>query len=445
MKKPMYLLDYMNKEKPFFIENSCNLIQCKCGGGKTYWCLDCVNNPNSIYYSEKNLYVTDTSALRESVKMDYFKVSGRVASKENEEFNVITYKTLANIIQEKLDNGESLEEYFSEYDKIFFDEVHQLFVYHYKYDDVEDDDQAKYELIIDNFQTIIDSSAILICLSATPKYLYNHFQYNMRQIELIHEVIHHTDIHKIKSYSTRVPHKVKNKDELKQITHNIELDEDEKLFIYANTIKELREYEHILTSRGYSCTTLWSSKSKQHMTKKQLKARKKLLEDGEFDTQVLLLNGAYESGINIENGEDSKQQTIYVIVSSSSDVQIEQARGRIRHDIEVLYSLLKDDELLTTEKDFDEIYDTLEQLEEECQNDEERFANKDGLNEIATRLDIWFKYKGDKKRRQATSVKKINEVLEELGLPFIVIKRSKTVRNGKKTSTLSHYVIERVE
>ena len=441
----MYLLDYMNKQKPIFIENSCNLIQCQCGSGKTYWCLDCVNNKDSYYYSERNLYVTDTSALRESVKSDYFNVSGRVADKENEEFNVITYKTLANIIQEKIDNGEDLDDYFSQYDKIFFDEVHQLFVYHYKYDDTDDDDQAKYELIIDNLTTIIDSNATLICLSATPKYLENHFQYNLRQLELIHDIVPSVDIHKIKSYCTRVPRKVRNKDELKQIAHNIELDEDEKLFIFANTIRELREFEHILTSRGYSCTTLWSNKSKQHMTKKQFKARQKLLKDGEFDTQVLLLNGAYESGINIENAKDSQQQTIYVIVSSASDVQIEQARGRIRHDIEVLYSLMKDDDLLTTEKDYDELYDILEQFEELCQNDEERYTGKDGLTEIATILDIWFKYNGQGKRQKATSVKKINEVLECLDLPFSVVKRSKTVRIDKKVKNVTHYVIERLE
>ena len=444
-KKTMYLLEYMNKQKPMFAVDSCNLIQCKCGGGKTYWCLDSIVNEDSYYYSEKNLYVTDTSALRESVKADYFKVSGRFAQKDNEQLNVITYKLLANIIQEQLDNGNDLEEYFSQYDKIFLDEVHQLFVYHYKYDEQEDDEQAKYELIMDSLLTMINSDAILICLSATPQHLYNYFQYEIRQPELIHEIIQPTDITKIKSYSNRVEHKVKCKDELRQVANNIELDDDEKLFIFANTIKELKEFEHILISKGYSCTTLWSIKSDRKMTKRQLKSRKILLDTGEYDSQVLLLNGAYESGINIENSKDSKKETIYVIVSSASDVQIEQARGRIRHNIDALYSLMKDDELLTADKDYDELYSILDQLEMTCKDDEQTFVGKEGLNEIADKLDIWFTYKGDKKRRKATTVKKINEVLEELDLPFIVTKRSNVVRIGTKTQRMSYYVIERIE
>ena len=444
MKKPMYLLDYMNKQKPIFIQGDCNLIQAQCGSGKTYWCLDCIVNEESIYYSEKNLYVTDTSALRESVKTDYFRVSGKVASQNNDNMNVITYKLLANIIQEKLDNGEDLEEYFSQYDKIFLDEVHQLFIYAYKYDDVDDEEQAKYELIIDNLQVIMNST-ILVCLSATPKHLYNHFQYNLRQLELVHDIIPSVDIPKLKAYSNRIEHKVPNKDSLRQLAHDIELDENEKLFIFCNTIRELKEYEHILTDNGYSCTTLWSTKSDRKMTKKQLKARQKLLDFGEYDSQVLLLNGAYESGINIENAKNSQKQTIYVMVASASDVQVTQARGRIRHDIDTLFYLLKDEELLTTERDYDELYDTLEQLEYICQNDEEHYTGKDGLNDISTMLDIWFKYNGQSKRQKATSIKKINEVLECLDLPFNVTKRSKTVRNGKKTSTVSHYVIERIE
>ena len=444
MKKPIYLLDYMNKQRPMFIQGDCNLIQAQCGSGKTYWCLDCIVNKDSIYYSEKNLYVTDTSALRESVKTDYFRVSGKVASKDNEQLNVITYKLLANIIQEKLDNGEDLEEYFSQYDKIFLDEVHQLFIYAYKYDDVNDEEQAKYELIIDNLQVMMNNT-ILICLSATPKHLYNHFQYNLRQLELVYDIIPSTDIPKLKAYSNRIEHKVPNKDSLKQLAHDIELDEDEKLFVFCNTIKELKEYEHILTDNGYSCTTLWSTKSDRKMTKKQLKAREKLLEFGEYDTQVLLLNGAYESGINIENGKNSQQQTIYVMVASASDVQVTQARGRIRHNIDTLYYLLKDEELLTTERDFDELYDTLEQLEYICQNDKKHYVGKNGLNEIATMLDIWFKYNGQGERLKATSVNKINEVLECLYLPFVVTKKSKSVRNGKKVSKIYYYVIERIE
>jgi hypothetical protein len=446
----MYLLEYMNKQRPQFYIGQINLIECQCGSGKTYWCLDCVNNKDSIYYSEKNLYVTDTKALKESVKSDYEKTSG-INSKDN--FRVITYQHLAYDIQRTLETGESLEKYFSQYDKIFLDEVHQLFNYAYKYDKKNDEERAKYSLIINNLQVMMNNTT-LICLSATPQLLWNYVMYEIKESQLVNNVIDSTERRKLKHYLTEQDYEIID---MKQVARDIKLAENEKLFIFANTIRELKEYQQIMSKRGFTTLALWNDKRYQKdmineetgefeehkwkMTKEQLDKRDILLKTGEFDTQVLLLNGAYESGINIEYRNDSQKATIYVMVASPNRTQVIQARGRIRHDIKELYYLMKLEELLISDEEYDKILDVLEQLEYICSENTLSFSGKVGLNEIAERLNLYFKYNGDGKRRKATSYKQIKKVLEDLQMPYEIIKYSCDIKvNGKRIQ--NYYIIQ---
>lgn len=447
---PLYLLEYMNKQRPQFLQGYCNLIECQCGSGKTHWSLDCICNEKSIYYSPRNLYVTDTRALKQSVQADYEKTSG-INTKNN--FRVITYQHLAYDIQRVLETEENLADYFSQYDTVFLDEVHQLFTYAYKYDKKMDDERAKYSLIINNLEVIMNST-ILICLSATPQLLFNYYWYELKVPELVNEVIHATDRRAIKHYLTKQEHDVVD---MQYIAHNIHLDKNEKLFIFANTIRELKDYERILNSRGYSTLALWNDKRYQRdivdkmtgeiiehkwkMTDDQLQARDILLNTGEFDAQVLLLNGAYESGINIEYGQDSKQETIFVIVATTNRTQVIQARGRIRHDIDELYYLKKMEDNLISDAEYDRILNVLEELEELCNNNTFAFHSKAGLNEIATKLDVYFKYNGQGKRQKATSYKQLCKILADLQIPYEIVKHSCDIKvNGIRMT--SYYTVE---
>ena len=441
----MYLLEYMNKQKPQLYIGEINLVQCQCGSGKTYWCLDCIVNEESPYYSERNLYVTDTKALKESVMSDYERVSGR-KSKNN--FRVITYQHLAYDIQRTLETGESLEEYFSQYDKIFLDEVHQLFTYAYKYDKKDEIERARYSLIISNLLIMMNNTT-LICLSATPQLLFNYFNYEIKEPQLINEIIQSTEMGKLRHYITESEYEVVD---MKKVVQNIQVGENEKLFIFANTIRELKEYEHILKNRGYSTLALWNDKryqkptengeEHQHkMTDEQLDKRDILLKTGEFDTQVLLLNGAYESGINIEYSKDSQQQTIYVMVATPNRTQVIQARGRIRHNIKELYYLMKINDIHLSDDEYYRICDTLEELEEICNENTLSFYGKIGLNEIATRLDLYFHYNGQGKRQKATSYKQIKKQLELLQVPYEIVKINCDIKiNGIRIT--SYYIIQ---
>jgi hypothetical protein len=70
------------------------------------------------------------------------------------------------------------------------------------------------------------------------------------------------------------------------------------------------------------------------MSDEQLTVRDTILKTEHIpeDIDILLINAAYETSINIRN-EDFK---IVIIHSGNPDVQI-QVRGRLRHDIDTLY------------------------------------------------------------------------------------------------------------
>ena len=449
-KETMYLLDYMNEQKPDFYIGEVNLIECQCGSGKTYWCLDSIVNEKSYYYSPRNLYVTDTSALKKSVQTDYYKTSGRYASQNNENMNVITYQHLANIIQDKLLSGEDITEYFKQYDTIFLDEVHQLFIYANKFDKAkEGTDQAEYSVIINQLVNMMNST-VLVCLSATPKPLYRHFMF-LGIPELVHDVIPVGCSSSLQAYSTKIHKEVLD---MTDIAYNIQLKEDTKLFIFASTIRELKHYEKILRSRGYSTLALWNSKKYQQdehkykLTDYQLQARDKLLSTGEFDEQVLLLNSAYESGINIEHMATSKKQTIYVMVASSDDIKIVQARGRIRHDIDTLFSLMNLNSVEYTEwqgiENNQELCDRLDELVDMSDDDEYCYEGKQGLNELANYMRLTSRNKYGQ-LYQCTSMKAINNELMARALPYEVQMTSVKKRIAKKVTTIRYYKVIKLD
>lgn len=85
---------------------------------------------------------------------------------------------------------------------------------------------------------------------------------------------------------------------------------------------------------GLKTVALWSLNNENYSIKQeQLIVREYILDDGIIpdDYQVLIINGAYETGINIKD-EDIE---IVIINSTNSDTII-QARSRVRKDIELL-------------------------------------------------------------------------------------------------------------
>lgn len=468
--KPMYYDEYFKTNNVQYVRGRYNIVSLPCGSGKTFHCLDFITEKREYKRrggKEANLsrclYVTDTSALKESVISAYEKhTNKKVESTQN--IDVITYAKFALMLHDKkgittkqlIDNAKFLAQ---SYDYIFLDEIHQLFLYSERYDG--DDDKAEYQDIIDSLSTLVDYTT-LICLSATPRPLVEYLD-EIDEAHLIHNCIPIADKPLIKAYTTTYSTPIFD---TRSFVENINLQPQDKLFIFANTIQELLDLEKVCQDKGYSTLALWSIKynkmksddeeeemklALRRMSPHQLEARERLLKDGEYTEQVLLLNGAYESGINIENGADSEQRTIYVVVSSTSEYTIEQARGRIRHNIDALYYLSHDwyeAEGKGVENN-QALVGRLDQLVDECEEDEYRFIGKQGLNEIATKLNIWFakiNKKGENKgRAMAKSMRNINNQLILMELPYEIKQEScRPYINGKQKK-VTYYIVVRDE
>lgn len=104
--------------------------------------------------------------------------------------------------------------------------------------------------------------------------------------------------------------------------------------IYTPHIKQILEVRKQLRERGIRAEGFWSDKNPSHeMGSEELRVRQSVVRYGKIpeDIQVLLINAASETGINITSPVD------YVVVNdSNTDTQI-QAIGRVRHDLETVY------------------------------------------------------------------------------------------------------------
>ena len=114
-----------------------------------------------------------------------------------------------------------------------------------------------------------------------------------------------------------------------------------KTLIYVPTIDLMKEYAELAKPFASKVVCLWSLRSDKEMDTQQLTVREALLQHELIpaDVDVLLINAAYETSLNIRN-EDFRTMIIHC---SNPDTQV-QVRGRLRHDIDTLYLLDKQHE-----------------------------------------------------------------------------------------------------
>lgn len=107
-----------------------------------------------------------------------------------------------------------------------------------------------------------------------------------------------------------------------------------RAIIFVPTITQMKQYAQMADTGLDKIVCLWSIHNKEQMTEDQLAVREALLKDERIpaDIDLLFINAAYETSINIRN----KDFNTMVIHSSNPDTQV-QVRGRIRHDIDTLY------------------------------------------------------------------------------------------------------------
>ena len=118
-----------------------------------------------------------------------------------------------------------------------------------------------------------------------------------------------------------------------------------KTLIYVPTIDLMKEYAELAKPFANKVVCLWSLRSDKEMDTQQLTVREALLQHELIpdDVDILLINAAYETSLNIRN-EDFRTMIIHC---SNPDTQV-QVRGRLRHAIDTLYLLDKQHEHISS-------------------------------------------------------------------------------------------------
>jgi hypothetical protein len=372
--KKLWLNQAMLEFNKKFHGNALNILNAPAGCGKTTFIFNeflkntkkYVNGVtiNFEYTLNKVLYVCDTSMLQDSVlnenegftkaleKGDLSKAKDDITLKkllEGEDYGdikVITYSKLGMLLKNEACRYLILN-YFN---CILMDEIHNLFWYANKFDSEKN---KIYGTILEYLPSII-SKVITIGITATPSRVYS------SAITIpIYQVFTNEELKSIKSLNmdrtetNDIMNWIKLMPFLKE--KHPEKYQNEKIFIYTNTIKQSKKYKEFFDNNGYKAEWLCSINNKIELTtlddegnkviekipimnEYQIFIRERLLKDGMLpnDLDVLIVNGAYETGWNLK---DKKVQTVFVD-NTCHDTQI-QARNRVRHNIERFIAKVK--------------------------------------------------------------------------------------------------------
>lgn len=166
----------------------------------------------------------------------------------------------------------------------------------------------------------IKAGARVVAITATPSTIKQTFEHEYVNVPIHGKLIHYRAGRKLI---------FRNLQEIKP-----QLPADKCGIIYTPQIRQFSDIQNELAKRGIKADGFWSVKNTDHvMTEEELKIRNsvilhKIIPD---DIQVLLINAASETSINITSPVD------YVVVNDSNpDTQI-QTVGRVRHDLETVY------------------------------------------------------------------------------------------------------------
>lgn len=116
------------------------------------------------------------------------------------------------------------------------------------------------------------------------------------------------------------------------------LPQGKKGLIYVPHVMLMIDIYNVLAERDISAATIWSMANEHKMSEEDLQVRQSILAHDKIpdDIQVLLINAASETGINIKSDID------YVVINTTEADAITQVIGRVRHDIDTVYLLTKD-------------------------------------------------------------------------------------------------------
>ena len=373
MNEKKYLGQIM-KERGYELGQN-TMIVAPVGSGKTYYIL------NDLIQGKEVLYLCDNGNLRDSVKGC---VSEDYLNGLEHTVTTMCYASFGKIIRYDTKN-----EFISKFDLIVCDEIHNLLDYQ-KMKNSVNLEVARVKLFdrYDNTQ--------IVFFTATPYYVTKLKEQNKYVLDNF-EIIEFDEKDEIKQYYN------KRKDYVNHISQiQFQLDQYEEFFkcmngkclIYTSNISDMKFLEDMVKSRNLRPICIWSTNADEKMDEKQLKVRQYLLETGELldPYNVLIINRATETGVNIYD-----EYMGLVIVNTTNITQQIQARGRVRHDVDLLVVRTNENEKVKLPLQIDEKLLDVELLKTDI---EDRIIHAYGLK------DEWNRF---------YSVKRLGTMLEKHG------------------------------
>lgn len=312
-----YLGELLDEGKFELFKHKRELLIAPIGSGKTHMII------SKAHLFDNVLYLCDTNALKEQVKNDL---------KEADITNV-HIKTYAALCQKTIDDYEY--SYMKSFDLIVCDEIHNLVRY------CEYSKELKYVRRLLFNDNEFEYNGKILMMTATPQYI-EKLQQRIPRINSYYAInlMDDPEIHRLTTFEfDTIKHYSQIEHVLRKIRDNKEFEYGTKVLIYTSQVKTMLKIQEIMFNLELDSTVIHSMNHDREMSKETLKRRKKILEEGIFEGDVLIINSSMETGINLKACNNFK----YVIVNSSNIVEITQSRGRVRDDIKCLYTRIDED------------------------------------------------------------------------------------------------------
>lgn len=308
-----------------------NVIQAPCGSGKSYFALNKL--PETVSKNSKLLYVIDTingreQKLKEKNTTPYGTGWEELIKRGSQEWDgigeapfdhydedkivVITYAKFGVLANRYPDFGYQFE-------VIVCDELHSgVEMVNFK----KDQNGINYvKIAINRLKEIVICSqpTKVIALTATPTRVINAFKGYINNIHV------DEDVHRYVTKKTIV---------YNSLPVTLREVKSKRGIIYTAHIRDMKNTQEQAEEMGIKAIAVWSIHNTEHpMTDEQLRVRDYILEKEELppEYEAVIINKSNETAINIRGRVD------YIIVHSQEADVREQARGRYRGNLDVLY------------------------------------------------------------------------------------------------------------
>lgn len=378
-----------------------NLVIAPAGSGKTYWIF---NTLVSGYNLSRVIYLCDTSNLKEAVGKDpeYFEKC-YIAEERYEGFadriRVMTYSMYGHMLLKN-------PNVFDDVDLIICDEAHNLYNYKTRFDK-ENEKKVYTRTVIDVFAKAESRTANVVFLTAThdkvmranglmkfetfydengyehKEWVYDVLRYSKSMINII-DMNKYPTIRRLREKFTYGFCNYRN------IGYHLRayngFKNGSKAIIYTDRIDTVNDLVDTCFKQGLRAVGIWSKNNQDKpMDSYQKSVSKSIIEQGLIpeDIDVLIINSAYETGINIK----TENIELVIVNSTDQDTQI-QARSRVRKDIDAF--------LIKTNDSIDDIKITLDEkwLDRPLTaKDKKELCQEIGLYNGDSRLLLWTSIK----------------------------------------------------